>query len=166
MTTEQRLSDIENWINTNSDSVDTFNGRIGALAQRLAQVETSTDATLTSNVKDLADRVKMDEAKAASESARIDKIETERAQMVNQLETFVTQIKDNMSETIKAIKAAMDQMQMSFNTAQAQVMQTAQDGAGKWAMADSSLTGKFSEIDGANHPGLRGDIQWLPRGSG
>ena len=49
----------------------------------------------------------------------------------------------------KQIKAAMDQMQISLNTAQAQVMQTAQDGAGKWAMADSSLTGKFSEIDGA-----------------
>ena len=102
MTTEQRLSDIESWINTNRDSVDTFNGRIGALAQRLAQVETITDATLTSNVKDLVDRVKMDEAKAATESARIDKIETDRNQMVNQLETIVTQIKDNMNETSKA----------------------------------------------------------------
>ena len=103
-----------------------------------------TDATLTSNARDLVDRVKMDEAKAATESSRIDKIETERAQMVNQLETIVTQIKDNMSETNKAIKAAMDQMQTSINAAQAQVMQTAQDGAGKRAMADSSLTGKFS----------------------
>ena len=87
MATEQRLSDIENWINTNKDSVATFNGRLGALARRLAQVETITDATLTSNVKDLVDRVKMDEAKAATESGRIDKIETERAQMVNQLGT-------------------------------------------------------------------------------
>ena len=149
MTTEQRVSDIENWINANKDLVEAFNGRLGTLAQRLAQVDTITDATLTSNVKDLVDRVKMDEAKAATESSRIDKIETERAQMVNQLETIVTQIKDNMGETNKAIKAAMDQMQISLNTDQAQVMQTAQEGAGKWAMADSSLTGKFSEIDGA-----------------
>ena len=65
MTTEQRLSDIENWLNINKDSVASFNGRLNTLAQRLAQVETITDAVLTSNVTDLVDRVKMNEAKAA-----------------------------------------------------------------------------------------------------
>ena len=44
------------------------------MAQRLAQVETITDAVLTSNVTDLVDRVKMNEAKAAVESGRIDKL--------------------------------------------------------------------------------------------
>ena len=147
MTTEQRLSDIENWLNINKDSVASFNGRLNTLAQRLAQVETITDAVSTSNVTDLIDRVKMNEAKAAMESGRIDKVEIERTQMVNQLETIVSQMRDHMSETSKAIKAGMDQMQLSINAAQAQVIQTAQDEAGKWAMADSSLTGKFSEID-------------------
>ena len=138
MTTEQRVTDIEVWINNNKDSVARVNGlvssvdgRLTQLAQRLAQVEQITDATLTSNVKDLVDRVKLDEAKATVESGRIDKIETERAQMISQLETIVTQMKDNMSETHKAIKAGMDQMQVSLNTAQAHVMQTAQDEAGK-----------------------------------
>ena len=42
----------------NKDLVAAFNGRLGTLAQRLAQVETITDATLTSNVKDLVDRVR------------------------------------------------------------------------------------------------------------
>ena len=147
MTTEQRLSDIENRLNTNKDLITSFNGRLGVLARRLSQVETITDAALTSNVKDLVDRVKMDEAKATTESGRIDKIETERIQMVNQLETIVTQMRDNMSETSKAIKAGMDQMQLSLNTAQAQVIQTAQDEAGKWAMADNSLTSKFADIE-------------------
>ena len=156
MPTEQRVTEIENLVNANKDSVGmfieivaSFNGRLGVLAQRIAQVETITDATLTSNVKDLVDRVKMDEAKATAESGRIGKIETEIIQMVNKLETIVTQMKDNMSDTNKAIKAAMDQMQLSLNTAQAQVMQTAQDEAGKWAMADNSLTSKFSEIESA-----------------
>ena len=79
--TEQRLTDIETWLNSNKDSVSMFaglmtsiNGRLGALAQRIAQ--NITDATLTSNIKDLVDRVKMDEAQAATESGRIDKIET------------------------------------------------------------------------------------------
>ena len=138
MTTEQRVTDIETSINGNKDSVAMFNGlvtsvngRIGALAQRLAQVETITNATLTSNVKDLVDRVKMDESKAAVESGRIDQIETQRIQMVNQLGPIVTQMNDNMSETNKSIKAAIDQMQLSLNTAQAQVTQTARDEAGK-----------------------------------
>lgn len=148
MTTEQRLSDIENWLNTDKDTVASFNGRLNTLAQRLAQVEAITDATLTSNANDLVDRVKMDEAKAAAESGRIDKIEAERAQMVNQLETMVTKMKDNMSDTHQAIKAGMEQMQVSLNQAQAQMVQTAKDEAGKWAMADSSLTSKFTDIEG------------------
>ena len=114
MTMEQRVTDIETWINNNKDSVaiihglvTSFNGRLGALARRIAQVETITDATLTSNVRELVDRVKMDEAKATAESGRIDKFATERIQMVSQVETIVTQMKDNMSETNKAIKAAI-----------------------------------------------------------
>ena len=118
MTTEQRLSDIENWLNNNKDTVVSFNGRLNTLAQRLAQVEQITDTALTSSVKDLVDRVKMDEATAAVESGRIDKIETERTQMVSQLGTVVTQMSDNMIETNKSIKAGMDQMQLSLNDAQ------------------------------------------------
>ena len=147
MTTEQRLSDIENWLNNNKDTVASFNGRLNTLAQRLAQVEQITDATLTSSAKDLVDRVKMDEARAATESGRIDKIESERTQTVSQLETIVSQMRNHMSETSKAIQAGMDQMQLSINAAQAQVMRTAQDEAGKWAMADNSLTSKFADIE-------------------
>ena len=70
-------------------------------------METITDAVLTSNVTDLVDRVKMNEAKATVESGRIDKVETERTQMVNRLETIVSQMRDHMSETSKAIKAGI-----------------------------------------------------------
>ena len=38
-------------------------------------------------------------------------------------------------------------MQMSINAAQTQVIRTAQDEAGKWAMADNSVTSKFADIE-------------------
>ena len=62
MTTEQRVTDIETWLNKNKDAVSLINGlvssvdgRLTQLAQGLTQVEQITDATLTSNVKDLVD---------------------------------------------------------------------------------------------------------------
>ena len=123
-TPEDRLSALESWVNQNKDSVSMFtglvqsvNGRLGTIAQRVATNENAV-ATVAAAVQTVNDKTVLNEGKAVTDSGRIDTMEAGRTQVLNQLETIVNKSALDTSETHKAIKAAIDQMQMSVNTAQ------------------------------------------------
>ena len=128
-TPEDRLSAIEMWVNQNRDAVSMFtglvssvNGRLGTIAQRVATGENQM-TTLADAITKVNDKSQLTENKATVDSGRIDAMEAGRTQVVNQLETIVNKSAADTTETHKAITAAIDQMQISVNTAQAQMMQ-------------------------------------------
>ena len=122
-TLKDRLSALEGWINANKDSVVTFtgvatsiNGKLQEIAQRVANNETAM-TTIAEAVKTVNDKAYMNEKKTTSDSSRIDSMEAGRTQVLNQLEAIVNKAAGDASETHQAVKAAVDQMQMSINTA-------------------------------------------------
>ena len=120
--------------------------RITTVAQRVAAIEDTVNTLLVPEVNNISNRLASLEGSTVTQ-VRVDRIDSDMQQLLGRLESIITQMAAETQSRNEAVKAAIDQMQLGLNQAQAQMIQTMQADAGQWVMADVRLTTKFQEID-------------------